>query len=136
MKYLGWFICIVLLIVIYYTYRTQYLPLANDLNKLEEEISMWENVLQSEKGMSGDRNRFPIQRFFENDKLTPYGEVEILRRFDRGYRGIEIYISAPKALTRAEDLLRFLDEQKITYQNLYFLVVIDSFEKFEYKFIK
>lgn len=136
MKYWGWIIAIISVIVAYYIYRAKYIPLKNSIAKLEQEIVMWEEVLKGEKGLGGDRNRFPSDRFFQNDKLTPYAEVEILRRFDLHYKGIEIYISAPNALTRAKDLLRFLDEQEINYQNLYFIAVLDSIEKFEYKYTK
>jgi hypothetical protein len=136
MKYLGWIISVILIIIFYYTYKTQYLPLKRDLNKLEEEITMWETILKDEKGLSGDRNRFAINRFFENDKLTPYAEVEILRKFDLNYKGIDIYISAPNALARAKDVLNFLVEQKIEYQNISCIAVIDSLERFEYKFVK
>jgi len=136
MKYLGWIISLMLLVAFYYTYKTHYLPLKKDLNKLEEEINMWEDMLRGEKGISSDRNRFAVERFFENDKLTPYGEVEILRRFDVNYKGIEIYISALSALSRAQDVLRFLTEQRIGYQNISCIVVVDSTERFDYKFIK
>jgi len=136
MKYLGWIISVLLIIAVYYAYRTHYLPLKEDIDKLEDEITMWENVLRGEKGISGDRHRFAPERFFKDDKLTPYAEVEILRRFDILHKGIELYISAPKALTRAEDVLRFLAEQKIEYKNLSCIVVIDSVERFEYKFVK
>ena len=127
---------IILLIALYYTYRTQYLPLKKDLTKLEEEIAMWEDLLKGEKGLIGDRNRVAVERFFEYDKLTPYAEVEILRRFDRSYKGIEIYLSAPNALDRAKDLLRFMADQKVEYRNMSCFVVFDSTEKFEYKFVK
>ena len=136
MKYLGWLLSIILMVAFYYTYKTQYLPLKKDISKLEEEIAMWENVLKGEKGMLGDGNRFAIERFFQNDSLTPYAEVEILRRFDIHNKGIEIYISAPHALTRAKDVMNFLAEQKIEYQNMSFIIVTDSIERFEYKFVK
>lgn len=136
MKYLGWIISIILVVGLFYIYKTRYLPLKEDVNELREEISMWENILKGEKGIKGDLHRFPTDRFFENNKLTPYAEVEILRKFDMSYKGIEIYISAPKAFMRAEDLTRFLAEQQIKYQNLTLFVDIDSIERFEYKFIK
>jgi hypothetical protein len=136
MKYLGWIISIFLIVVFYYTYKTQYVPLKTDLDKLEEEIAMWENVLKGEKGLDSTRDRFAVDRFFINDKLSPYGEVEILRKFDLNYRGIEIYISAPHAIERATDVITFLAEQKLVYQNFSCFVFIDSIERFEYKFVK
>ncbi len=136
MKYLGWILSLILIIGFYYSYRTQYLPIRKTLDKLQEEITMWEGLLKDEKGLVGDRNRAAVDRFFENDKLTPYAEVEILRRFDRSYKGIEIYLSSPHALDRAKDLLRFMAEQRVDYQNMSFFVVLDSTEKFEYKFVK
>ncbi len=136
MKYVGWIISILLIGAVYYVYNNYYLPLKQDVGRLEDEIAMWENVLKGEKGISGDRQRFAPDRFFKDDKLTPYAEVEILRRFDIQHKGIELYISAPRALTRAEDVLRFLAEQKISYKNLSCIVVIDSVERFDYKFIK
>lgn len=136
MKYLGWIITIILILAFCFTYKTQYLPLKEDINKLEKEIAMWENVLKGEKGMSGDRNRFATERFFKDNKLTPYGEVEILRKFDTHYKGVELYISAPKAFKRAKDVLRFLSDQRIIYKTLSCIVVIDSIERFEYKFVK
>lgn len=136
MKYLGWIISIILIIVFYYTYRTQYLPLKNDLDKFEEEITMWENVLKGEKGMGGNRNRLAVDRVFEDDNLSPYGEVEILRKFDLNYKGLEIYISAPNALTRTKNVIKFLAEQKLRYHNFSCIVVIDSVERFEYKLVK
>ena len=136
MKYLGWVIAIFLVAAVIYTYRTQYMPLKKDVTDLREEISMWEDVLRGEQGVKGERQRFATDRFFENDKLTPFAEVEILRKFDLRNRGIEIYLTAPKAFVRANDLLRFFTEQHINYRNLSMYVVIDSVERFEYKFIK
>ncbi len=136
MKHLGWIISILLIIAFYYTYRTKHIPLRQDIKKLENEITMWENVLKGEKGLIGDRNRFATERFFENDELTAYGEVEILRKFDTRYKGIELYISAPRAFRRAKDVLGFLADQRITYKQLSCIVVIDSTERFEYKFVK
>jgi hypothetical protein len=136
MKYVGWIISVCLIVVFYYTYKTQYLPLKTDLDKLEEEIAMWENVLKGEKGMDSTRDRFVVDRFFKNDRLSPYGEVEMLRKFDPHYKGLEIYISAPNAITRATDVITFLAEQKLIYQNFTCFVFIDSIERFEYKFLK
>ncbi|KPK63952.1 hypothetical protein AMJ83_04575 [candidate division WOR_3 bacterium SM23_42] len=136
MKYLGWILSILLAVGMYYTYRTKYLPLMEDVSELREEISMWEDVLKGEKGIKGERQRFTTERFFTGDRLTPFAEVEILRKFDMRNKGIEIYLTAPKAFTRAGDLLRFLAEQHINYKNLSLFVVVDSTERFEYKFIK
>ncbi|MGB3341917.1 MAG: hypothetical protein WBB37_10600 [bacterium] len=136
MKYIGWIVSIILVIGSYAAYRTQYVPIKRDINRLEKEIAMWENVLKGEKGLTGDGNRFPSDRFFQNNKLTPYGEVEIIRRFVLDYKNLELYISAPRALDRAADVMRFLDEQRIEYKTLRCIVVIDSAERFEYKFIK
>ena len=136
MKYIGWIISIILLIGLYAAYRTQYVPIKKDISRLEKEIAMWENVLKGEKGLVGERSRFPSDRFFQNNKLTPYGEVEILRRFTLDYKNLELYISAPRALDRAADVMRFLDEQRIEYKTLRCIVVIDSAERFEYKFSK
>jgi len=136
MKYLGWIISLMIIIAAIYLYKAKYVPLKNSIDKLEQEIAMWEEVLRGEKGLSSDRNSFPVDRFFQGDQLTAYAEVEILRRFDLHNKGIEIYLSAPNALTRMKDLLRFLNEQKIEYQNVYCIAVEDSTEKFEYKFTK
>lgn len=136
MKYVGWIVSLFLVVALYFVYTRHYVPLKEDVDRLEDEIAMWENVLKGEKGIHGDRHRFAPERFFKDDKLTPYAEVEILRRFDIHYKGIELYISAPNALTRAEDILRFLTEQKLSYKNLSCIVVIDSVERFDYKFIK
>jgi hypothetical protein len=136
MKYLGWIISIIMVAAVYYFYRTQYLPLQQDIKELQEEISMWENVLKDEKGVRGERQRFPTDRFFAGDELTPFAEVEILRRFDLRNRGIEIYITAPGAFARASDFLQFLAEQHIRYKSLSLYVAVDSVERFEYKFIK
>lgn len=136
MKYIGWVVSVLLIGLLYFTYRTKYVPLKEDINKLENEITMWETVLKGEKGLTGDRNRLATERFFEDDALTPYGEVEILRTFDTHHKGIEVYISAPRAFKRAKDFLRFLADQRITFKNLTCFVVIDSTEKFEYKFTK
>ena len=136
MKYLGWIVSILLAASMYYTYRTKYLPIKEDVHELREEISMWEDVLKGEKGIKGERQRFATDRFFADDRLTPFAEVEILRKFDRRSKGIEIYLTAPKAFTRAGDVLRFLAEQHISYKNLSLFVVTDSIERFEYKFIK
>ena len=136
MKYLGWMISLILTFVFYIGYQTQYAPLKRDVHKLEKEIAMWENVLKGEKGLSGNRNRFTTERFFEKNKLTPYAEVDILRKFELHHKGLELYISAPKALERAKDVLRFLAEQRIEYQYLRCIAVIDSVEEFEYRYIK
>ncbi|HEX7319030.1 MAG TPA: hypothetical protein VF399_01585 [bacterium] len=136
MKYLGWIIAIITMIFAAYLYQSKYVPLKASISKLEQEIAMWEDVLKGEKGLTGDRNSFPAERFFDDDKLTAYAEVEIIRRFDPHYKGIEIFISAPNALTRIKDILRFLDEQKIEYQSMYCIAIIDSIEKFEYKYTK
>jgi hypothetical protein len=136
MKYLSWIIIIVLVLGGYYFYRARYLPLKSSTNKLKEEIKMWEETIKNEKGIRGDFERLPANKFFQNDKLTAYGEVEIMRRFDRHYRGIEIYISAPNALKRMADLLRFLNEQRIDYLSIYCTATIDSVERFDYKYTK
>ncbi len=135
MKYLGWLLTILLVAGIYYTYRTRYLPLREDIKDLQEEISMWENVLKGEKGVKGERQRFATDRFFADNQLTPFAEVEILRKFDMRNKGIEIYITAPRAFVRTADLLKFLAEQHIKYRSLSLYVAIDSVERFEYKFI-
>lgn len=136
MKYLGWVVSVCLIILFFFTYKTKYIPLQKELEKLEREISMWETVLKGEKGLIGDRNRLTTERFFEDDELTPYGEVEILRKFDTSHQGLELYISAPRAFKRSKDVLRFLADQRVTFRNLTCYVVIDSTERFEYKFIK
>lgn len=136
MKVLGWIICIVLIGIFFVAYRTQYVPLRHNVEKLNQEIAMWENVLKGEKGLKGDRYRFPTERFFEEDVLTPYGEVEILRSFDTSYRGLELLISAPRAFKRASSVISFLSDQRITFKEFSCIVVIDSLEKFEYKFTK
>lgn len=136
MKYIGWIISVVLIVGLYIAYITQYVPIKKDVNRLEKEIAMWENVLKGEKGLIGERNRFPSDRFFQDNKLTPYGEVEILREFIFDYKNLELYISAPHALKRAADVMRFMDEQRIEYKTLRCIVVIDSAERFEYKFSK
>lgn len=136
MKYLGWMIAILLVVAFFYAYRTKYAPLKKDVTELREEISMWEDVLRGEQGVKGERQRFAPDRFFENDKLTPFAEVEILRKFDLRNRGVEIYLTAPNAFLRAGDLLRFFTEQHIKYRNLSMYVVVDSVERFEYKFVK
>lgn len=136
MKYIGWIVCCLLAAGGYYAYRTQYLPLKNDVRGLREEIYMWEEVVKGDKGVRGERERFATDRFFDDDKLTPFAEVELLRRFDMRDRGIEIYITAPGAFKRAGDLLRFFTEQHIRYRNLSFFVMVDSVERFEYTFIK
>jgi len=136
MKYLSLIIIIILILGGYYFYRIQYLPLKHSTDKLKEEIKMWEETIKNEKGIRGDFERLPADKFFQNDKLTAYGEVEIIRRFDRHYKGIEIYISAPNALRRMADLLRFFNEQKIDYLSMYCTAVIDSIERFDYKYTK
>jgi hypothetical protein len=136
MRYLGWIISMFLAAGLYYTYQTKYLPLKKDVKELREEISMWEDVLKGEKGVKGERQRFPTDRFFQNDKLTPFAEVEILRRFDMRNRGIELYVTAPNAFTRAGDIMRFFAEQRIKYRNLSLYAAVDSVERFEYMFIK
>jgi len=136
MKYLGWIISVLLIAFTYYTYRTRYVPLKQDVNELEQEISMWEDVLKGEKGVKGERQRFATDRFFSDNKLTPFAEVEILRKFDMRNKGIEVYITAPGAFARAGDFLRFLADQHIKYKSLAMYVSIDSIERFEYKFIK
>ncbi len=136
MKYIGWIVSLILLAGVFAAYKTQYVPIKRDIDKLEKEIAMWEDVLKNEKGLIGDRNRFPLDRFFKNNKLTPYGEVEILRKFSMEYKNLELYVSAPRALDRAADIMRFLDEQRIEYRILRCIVVIDSVERFEYKFSK
>jgi len=136
MKYLGWIISIVLIIAFCVIYRTQYVPVKNDILELEKEIAMWENVLKDEKGLTGDRFRFATDRFFKNNRLTPYGEVEILRKFDPHNKGLEIYLSAPRAFVRAKDVLTFLSDQRITFKRFTCIVEIDSIERFEYKFVK
>jgi hypothetical protein len=135
MKYLGWIIVIILVIGFIYLYHTKYVPLKHDIGELGQEISMWQDVLEGEKTIKGDKQSFPSDRFFTEDKLTPYAEVEILRRFDMRNKGIEIYISAPRAFARAAELLAFFAEQHIRYRNLSMYVAIDSTERFEYKFI-
>jgi len=136
MKYFGWIISLILLIVFFITYRTHYLPLKADVTKLEKEIDMWENVLKGEKGLTGERNSFAVDRFFKDNKLTPYGEVEMLRRFGLNNKGIEIYISAPEPLNRAKDVIAFLDDQRLIYKTFTLYIVVDSIERFEYKFVK
>ncbi|UCD05495.1 MAG: hypothetical protein JSV98_10370 [candidate division WOR-3 bacterium] len=136
MKYLGWIVAILLVAVFFYAYRTKYAPLKKDVTELREEISMWEDVLRGEQGVKGERQRFAPDRFFDDGKLTPFAEVEILRKFDLRNRGVEIYLTAPNAFSRAGDLLRFFNEQHIKYRNLSMYVVVDSVERFEYKFVK
>jgi hypothetical protein len=136
MKYLGLIISLILIIAFYYGYQTHYLPMRKSVASLKGEIKMWENVVKGDKGLTGERNRFAVERFFTNDNLTPYAEVEMLRRFDIHYKGIELYISAPNALKRAKGVMKFMAEQRIEYQDLSFYVVIDSVERFEYKFVK
>ncbi|MEO0142026.1 MAG: hypothetical protein ABIL70_01470 [candidate division WOR-3 bacterium] len=136
MRYLGWVVALIFAIILYYIYSVKYQPLSKKITKLEDEIKMWEETVKDHREITGDRNRFPPERFFKDNRLTPYGEVEILRNLDRNYKGIEIYISAPRALERAGDLLRFLSEQRIDYYNLYIIAVADSVERFEYKYTK
>lgn len=136
MKYLGWIIAGLVTAALLYCYQAHYRPLRANVATLEREIAMWEEVLRDEQGLSGDRNRFPPDRFFEQDRLTPYAEVEILRRFDLHNKGIEIYVSAPHAIARAQDILRFLNEQHISYGLLHLHAEMDSVERFEYKYIK
>ena len=136
MKVLGWIVSAALIIAIFIVYRAHYVPLRDDVEKLNQEIAMWENVLKGEKGLKGDRYRFATERFFEDDDLTPYGEVEILRNFDTSYRGLEVYISSPHAYRRAKSVLSFMSDQRITFREFACFVVIDSLEKFEYKFTK
>ena len=136
MKYIGWIIALVILAAALFLYRARYVPLRKSVNKLEQEIAMWEEVVKGQKGISGDRYRFPAERFFESDKLTPYAEVDIIRNFDPHYQGLEIYITAPNALARAHDVMRFLLEQRLDYRIMYVTTVIDSLERFEYKFDK
>jgi len=136
MKYIGWIIALAILAAALFWYRARYVPLRKSVNKLEQEIAMWEEVVKGQKGISGDRYRFPAERFFENDKLTPYAEVDIIRNFDPHYQGLEIYVTAPNALERAHDVMRFLLEQRLDYRIMYVTTVIDSLERFEYKFNK
>jgi hypothetical protein len=136
MKYIGWILALALLATTVFLYRAKYVPLKKSVDKLGEEIAMWEEVVKGQKGISGDRYRFPAERFFENDKLTPYAEVDIIRNFDPHYQGLEIYLTAPNALARAQDVMRFLQEQRLEYRSMYVLAVIDSLERFEYKFTK
>lgn len=136
MKYISWIIIAILIIMGYYFYNTRYLPLKQSTDRLKEEIKMWEETIKNEKGIRGDFERLPPDKFFKDDKLTPYGEVEIMRRFDRHYKGIEIYISAPNALRRMAELLKFLHEQRLDYMSMYFTAVIDSIERFDYKYTK
>ncbi len=136
MKYISWIIIIILIFFGYHLYKTQYLPLKSSTDRLKQEIKMWEETIKGEKGIRGDFERLPPEKFFEDDKLTPYGEVEIIRRFDRHYKGIEIYISAPKALKRTAELLKFMNEQRLDYMMMYFTAAIDSIERFDYKYTK
>jgi hypothetical protein len=68
MRYLGWIIALVTIVFAVYLYQSKYVPLKTSINKLEQEIAMWEEVLKGEKGISGDRNsitgalRFTYQR--------------------------------------------------------------------------
>jgi hypothetical protein len=134
MRYLGWIISLILAVGFYIAYTTQYRPMRSDVEELQKEIAMWENMLKNEKGLSGDRNRFATERFFQNDKLTPYGEVEILRRFDLTQKGVEMYISAPNAFQRAQSVMQFLHDQRLLYKDIMCLAEIDSIERFEYRF--
>ena len=136
MKYLGWIVSAILILVFLFMYQTQYRPLKRDVDKLSKEIDMWEELLKGEKGLTGDRNRFPIERFFEGNKLTPYAEVEMLRRFDPSYKGVEIYVSAYHPLERAQEIIRFFAEQHIEYAQSRITIEADSIERFEYKFLK
>ncbi len=136
MKYISLIIIIILIVFGYYFYRIQYQPLKQNVDRLKEEIKMWEQTIRNEKGIRGDFEKLPAEKFFQDDRLTPYGEVEIMRRFDRHYKGIELYISAPNALKRMADLLRFLNEQRIDYLTIYCTAAIDSVERFDYKYTK
>jgi hypothetical protein len=136
MKYIGWIIALLAIVATIYLYSAKYAPLKQSVQRLEQEIKLWEETLKGEKILTGDVNRFPPEKFFDNDKLTPYAEVEILRRFDRRHEGIDIYITAPNALARMEDIMRFLSEQKIDYTKIYCIAAIDSIERFEYKYTK
>jgi hypothetical protein len=127
-------VSLVLAVGFYVAYTTQYRPLRNDVVEMQKEIEMWEKVLKNEKGLSGDRNRFATERFFERDELTPYGEVEILRKFDLTQKGVEIYISAPNAFQRTQSVMLFLHEQRLLYKTVNCIAEIDSLERFEYKF--
>jgi hypothetical protein len=133
MKYLGWILAVIFAVALVYVYKVRYLPLRSSVAKLEQEIAMWEDVLKGQKGLSGDRYRFPPERFFKDDKLTPYAEIDILRNFDLHYLSLELYITAPEAHRRTLDIMRFLNEQRIVYKNMYIQSVIDSLERFEYK---
>lgn len=134
MRYSGWIISVVLAVGFYVAYTTQYRPMRDDVVELQKEIAMWENMLKDEKGLSGDRSRFATERFFHGDKLTPYGEVEILRKFDLTQKGVEMYISAPHAFQRAQSVMQFLHDQRLLYKNIVCIAEIDSIERFEYKF--
>lgn len=134
MRYFGWILSLILAVGFYVAYTTQYRPLRNDVEELQKEIDMWEKVLKNEKGLTGDRNRFATERFFKNDVLTPYGEVEILRKFDLTQKGVEIYISAPNAFQRTQSVMKFLHEQRLLYKTVNCIAEIDSLERFEYKF--
>ena len=134
MRYFGWILSLILAVGFYVAYTTQYRPLRNDVEELQKEIDMWEKVLKNEKGLTGDRNRFATERFFKNDVLTPYGEVEILRKFDLTQKGVEIYISAPNAFQRTQSVMKFLHEQRLLYKIVNCIAEIDSLERFEYKF--
>ena len=136
MRYLGWIVSLAIAIVFLIAYKTQYIPLSQDVRKLESEISMWETVLKDEKGWIGERNRFSVERVFDGNRLTPYAEVEMLRSLTPDYKGLELYISSPDALTRAHDVVRFLAEQRIGYKTVYCVIDNDSLERFEYKFVK
>lgn len=136
MKYAGWIISLILAVTFYILYKAQYVPMAEEIARLEKEIAMWENVLKGEKGLTGDRYRFATDRFFKEDRLTPYGEVEILRKFELAYSGVDLYISAPNAVARATDVIGFLNNQRIGYKIITCIIVIDSVERFEYKFTK
>ena len=136
MKYIGWIFALLAVAALVFFYSSKYAPLKKSINRLEQEIKLWEETLRGERTLTGDVNRFPPEKFFSDDNLTAYAEVEILRRFDRRHEGIDIYISAPNALARMEDLLRFLDEQKIDYLKIYCIAAIDSIERFEYKYTK
>lgn len=136
MKYIGWIFSLILLTGLFLGYRLYYMPMKANIVRLEKEIDMWEDILKGEKGLYSGQSSFAVDRFFKDNKLTPYGEVEILRKFDLGYKGLEIYISAPEALTRAQQVISFFDSQRLIYKNFTCYIVTDSIEKFEYKFIK
>lgn len=118
MRYLGWILFILLLILDIWFYRFHYRHLHNDIVSLRREIAMWEDLLEKEKNARQTETRFSfdMEKFFASDadRLSPYGEIELARILGsmKNKRVVLlVYCNNPARYTAS--ITKFISDQKL-----------------------